>query len=276
MIKKLKLYVNHYLSFQNIKSSIIVFFYSLIKKILNILNIWFILKKVSDYFGVKYSVSFSNGTTACNALLYALGVKKNSKVIVSKLTFPSVISSILRIGAVPIYLDFDENLQIKFDINNKLIVNAEFLLITHAYGIPQDYEKINSIKKINSKIILIEDISHAQGAKSNDKIVGTEGSGSFMSMQGDKAISAGEGGIVITNSDEVYNRIIYLSHLNRKSPNNDRTNLLSKIGFIGKGRMNPLGAVTAINDIKNLKNRNNILRKKIKIIYSELKNSQRY
>ena len=86
------------------------------------------------------------------------------------------------------------------------------------------------------------------------------------------AISAGEGGIVITNSDEVYNRIIYLSHLNRKSPNNDRTNLLSKIGFI-EGRMNPLGAVTAINDIKNLKNRNNILRKKIKILYSELKNS---
>jgi perosamine synthetase len=52
---------------------------------------------------------------------------------------------------------------------------------------------------LNKNLILIEDISHAQGATSNDKLVGTLGDGSFMSMQGDKAINAGEGGIVLTN-----------------------------------------------------------------------------
>ena len=64
--------------------------------------------------------------------------------------------------------------------------------------------------------------------------------------------------------------MIYLSHLNRKSSNNDRINSLSRIGLIGKGRMNPLGAISAISDIKNLKNRNKILREKTKILYTEL------
>tara|TARA_B100001057_G_scaffold498678_1_gene606527 strand:- start:10556 stop:11719 length:1164 start_codon:yes stop_codon:yes gene_type:complete len=272
MFKKLKFYIYYYLNIRNIKLSLLVFFYTLLKK--NTRYPQYLLnfeKKVSDYFGSKYALSFSNGTTACTALLYALGVKKNNKVIISKLTFPSIISSILRIGAIPIYLDFDKNLQIKFDTNNKLIQEADFILITHAYGITQDYDKINTIRKINSKIILIEDISHAQGAKNNNKLVGTEGLGSFMSMQGDKAISAGEGGVVITNSEEVYNRMFYLSHLNRKNLNNDKINSLSRIGLIGKGRMNPLGAISAISDIKNLKKRNNILIEKIKILYTELK-----
>ena len=101
-------------------------------------------------------------------------------------------------------------------------------------------------------------------------MVGTLGDGSFMSMQGDKAINAGEGGIVLTNKDNIYNRLIYLSHLNRKTSNQDNVNLLSKIGFIGKSRMNPLGAITALNDLKNLRKKNEVIREKIKVIYKGL------
>jgi len=129
---------------------------------------------------------------------------------------------------------------------------------------------------LNKKLILIEDISHAQGAIINNKMAGTLGEGSFMSMQGDKAINAGEGGIVFTNSEHVYNRLIYLSHLNRKTSKNNNINLLSKIGFIGKGRMNPLGAITALSDIKNLQKRNKIIREKIKIIYESLKDLKNF
>ena len=133
---------------------------------------------MGDYFKSKYSLSFANGTTACTALLYSLGVKRNSKILVSKLTFPSVISTILRIGAIPIFLDFDKNLQIKdnFDINE--IKNADFILITHAYGLPQKIEIVKSILALNNKMILIEDISHAQG-KALMKMIGTFGKGSL-------------------------------------------------------------------------------------------------
>ena len=273
-IKKTLIYLKEYLSFRNINTSLKIFYHSILKQ--NTRYPKYLLdfeKKVSNYFGSKYALSFSNGTTACTALLYSLGVKKNSKVIISKLSFPSVISSILRIGATPIYLDFDEDLQIKNDIDKNKILEADYFLITHVYGIPQDFNVIKKIIAINTKLILIEDISHAQGAIVNNKIAGTLGEGSFMSMQGDKAINAGEGGMVITNSEKVYTKLIYLSHLNRKLfTKNNNLNLLSKIGFIGKGRMNPLGAITAISDINNLNSRNRILREKLKNIYEGFKN----
>ena len=172
---------------------------------------------------------------------------------------------------MPLFLDFDKNLQIKSDFDQREIKSCWFLLVTHTYGFPQKIEIIKSILSLNDKMVLIEDISHAQGAKINDKMVGTIGKGSFMSMQGDKAVNAGEGGLVITNNMEVYNRLIYLSHLNRKTFKENKLNLLSKIGFIGKGRMSPLGAITASNDIKNLNKRNSVLRKKL-LLYDYLKN----
>lgn len=260
------------LNFRGFFSSVKIFYYNFLK--LNTRYPKYLLnfeKEVSNYFGSKYSLSFSNGTTGCTALLYALGVKKNSKILISKLTFPSVISSILRIGAIPIYLDFDKNFQIINKIDKEILKNSDFFLITHPYGLPQNITNINSIMSLNKKLILIEDISHAQGAIINNSMVGTIGSGSFMSMQGDKAINAGEGGVVLTNDEDVYNRLIYLSHLNRKTSEDRKINLLSKIGFIGKGRMNPLGAITALSDIKNLHKRNKIIREKIKIIYENLK-----
>jgi len=263
-------YLSGLISINNIISSLKIFYYSILKQNTRYPN--YLLdfeKKISKYFGSKYALTFSNGTTACNALMYSLGVKKGSRVLVSKLTFPSVISTILRIGAKPVFLDFDKDLQIDNNDANK-IQNSEFILITHAYGIPQDYKIIESILSLNKNLILIEDISHAQGATSNDKLVGTLGDGSFMSMQGDKAINAGEGGIVLTNKDNIYNRLIYLSHLNRKTSNRDNVNLLSKIGFIGKSRMSPLGAITALNDVKNLKKKNEVIRNKIKLIYKGL------
>lgn len=265
-------HLKYSLSMRNIASSFKIFFYNILKQNTRYPN--YLLKfekEVSNYFNSKFALSFSNGTTACTALLYSIGVKKNSKIIISKLTFPSVISSILRIGALPIYLDFDKNFQIKGDVNREKILSSDFFLITHAYGLPQNIDNIRSILNLNKKLILIEDISHAQGAIINNSMVGTIGSGSFMSMQGDKAINAGEGGLVLTNDKDVYNRLIYLSHLNRKTSEDRKINLLSKIGFIGKGRMNPLGAITALSDIKNLHKRNKIIREKIKIIYENLK-----
>ncbi len=271
-------YLKNYLNIDNIKSATKVFFYSILKQNTRYPN--YLLdfeKKVSKYFDSKYALTFSNGTTACNALLYSVGVKKGSKIIISKLTFPSVISSILRIGGKPIFLDFNKDLQINYNQeDSKIIKECDFLLITHAYGIPQNFEIINSILTLNNKLILIEDVSHAQGAKIDNKMLGTLGKGSFMSMQGDKAINAGEGGLVLTNENNIYERLIFLSHLNRKTPINNKLNLLSKIGFIGKGRMSPLGAITALNDIKRLQKRNAIIREKTKILYEGLKNLKNF
>ena len=161
----------------------------------------------------------------------------NNKLL--SILFSSVISIDSRIGGKPIFLDFNKDLQIKYNQEDSKIIKECDFLHMHAYGIPQNFEIINSILTLNNKLILIEDVSHAQGAKIDNKIVRNFRKGLFMSMQGDKAINAGEGGLVLTNENNIYERFIFLSHLNRKTPINNKSNLLSKIGFIGKGRMSP-------------------------------------
>jgi dTDP-4-amino-4,6-dideoxygalactose transaminase len=264
--------IKMFLNFRNVFYSLLVFFYSLIGQ--NTRYPKYLLKfesEIAKFFNSKYALTFSNGTTALNAILYSLGVGKKSKVLISKLSFPSVISSILRMGATPVYLDFDKDLQIILADKEK-IISSEFLLITHIYGIPQNISLIKKFFEINPKLVLIEDISHAQGAKIEKKFAGTVGRASFMSMQGDKSIGAGEGGIAFTSDEKIYNKMIYLMHLNRPNKNNPKLNLLSKVGFLGKGRMSPIGAVWASRDLKTLKKRNIILREKFKIIYDALNN----
>ena len=83
---KLINYIKDYLNIYNIGSSLKIFFYSIIKQNTRYPN--YLLdfeRKTSSYFGSKYALTFSNGTTACTALLYSLSVKKGSKVLISKL-----------------------------------------------------------------------------------------------------------------------------------------------------------------------------------------------
>ena len=129
-------YLKNYLNIDNIKSATKVFFYSILKQNTRYPN--YLLdfeKKVSKYFDSKYALTFSNGTTACNALLYSVGVRKGSKIIISKLTFPSVISSILRIGGKPIFLDFNKDLQIKYNQeDSKIIKECDLLFRTKFFN----------------------------------------------------------------------------------------------------------------------------------------------
>ena len=271
-ILKFFLKIKYYISPSNLISSISIFIYSLIgqntkyPKYLKKFEI-----KIANFFNVKYALSFSNGTTAFIAILYAIGVKRNNKILISKLSFPSIISSILRLGAIPIYLDFDKDFQIK-KIDKEKILEAQYLIITHAFGIPQNKNTIDYFLNINPRLIIIEDISHSQGAKIDNNPTGSMCLASFMSMQGDKAINAGEGGVAFTDDEKIYNRMIYLMHLNRDfSKDNKDFNSLSKIGFLGKGRMSPLGAIRASYDLNKLKKRNYIIRKKFQILYDNLK-----
>ena len=170
-------------------------------------------------------------------------------------------------------MSFDKNLQFVLP-DRETILSCEYFLITHAYGYPIDRKNIEKIKEINPKIKIIEDISHSPGAKSGNTQVGSLGDVAFMSMQGNKAISAGEGGLVLTDSAKIKEKITYLSHLNKKNPIDEKLENLTKIGFIGKGRMNPLGAIKASYKLKELDERNKKIRNKFKIIYNHLDNNK--
>ena len=228
--------------------------------------------RVSNYFNSKFCLTFSSGTLAARTLLVACGVKKNSKILMSKLSFPSVVTSALQIGANIEFLDFDNNLQIK-NISKLKKPDADYLLITHVYGLPQNMDNILNFLENNNNIKLIEDCSHSQGAKFKNNYVGTFGVGSFMSMQGSKALSAGEGGLMLTNDENIFEKSIILSHINRKHNfSNKSLENFSKVGLLGKGRAHPFGIISANISLNDLDKKNKEIRKKFKIIYNYLKN----
>ena len=230
---------------------------------------------LANYFNFKFCLTFSNGTSAADSIIKSFDVNKKF-VIVSKLTFPSIICNLLRNGANLYYFDVDFDLNLVIKNSEDKINNSEFILITSAYGFKNNKKIIEKIKSINPKIKIIEDMSHSQGASNSYLDHETNIDGGFMSLQGSKAISAGEGGVAFTNSEEIYKKMIIFSHLNRSIKNFDNeTNQLTKIGIGVKSRMHPLGVFSAEFDLKELKSRNNKMRQKIKILYETLKKSKK-
>lgn len=225
-------------------------------------------KKIAKKFNSKFSLTFTNGTTACQSSIIALGIKKGAHVLVSKLTFPSTITTLLNSGLIPVYLDFNENLEMIINLQ-KIEKKPDLIIISHLYGLVYEIENLKKIKKIFPKIKVIADCSHAHGAMNEKKNVVNISDISFMSLQGAKAVSAGEGGVAFTNSKKFFDNMINLSHPSRETSKSKRMEYPG-LNKIGKGRMHPIGAILASNDLNSLNSRNNEIRIKIKIIYDIL------
>ena len=231
-------------------------------------------KNLAEQFSSQYTLSFANGTQAFEASLLSLGLKKGSKIALSKLSFTSTCITILKNGYQPIYMDFDNDL--KMILNKKILdENISGVIVTYAYGYTNEIKNVEKIKYLYPNIKIIADCSHAHGANFNEKNIVNYSDISFMSLQGAKAISAGEGGIIFTNSKIFLNRMIELSHPSREFI--DKKNLNFNVpGFskYSKSRLHPLGAILANYDLITLKKRNKEIRDKITIIYKILKNNK--
>ena len=231
--------------------------------------------KLAKYFNYKYCLSFANGTSAADSIFNSLNLKEKN-VIISKLTFPSIICSLLRNGANLYYLDFDYNFDLLIEGEEQKIKNSEFILLTSVYGFSQKKKIIEKIREINPEIKIVEDMSHSQCSPKLINKHKKHNLASFMSMQGSKAISAGEGGVAFTDSEKIYKEMIIYSHINRKNETliGDLENL-SKIGFGNKSRMHPFGVFSAEFDLNRLELRNKILREKFNQIYATLEKSRK-
>lgn len=248
---------------------------SILKKILKILSIFipiiknqtsfypnFVVKFEKDFakrVNCEYGVSFSNGTTAIEAALFASGVKKNSEVVVCGHTFHATIMSIINYGCIPMLVDATDDLNFDLiSLNNKINVNTSAIIIVHLWGIPIDTRKIFEIAKDNN-LKIIEDASHSYGSKFNGQFIGSLGLVGCFSLQGSKPIAAGEGGICVTNSKNIKERLEFYGHFGRLNDKSySQISLYSdKTGYGKKLRANPLGLRLAQVDLSffNLTNK---------------------
>jgi len=165
----------------------------------------------ADYIGTKYAIGVSNGTVALHLALLALGVGEGDEVIVPTLTYIASVNAITYTGAKPVFVDsLEDTWQMDpQEIINKITDKTKAVIAVHLYGHPCEMDKIVDICKKNN-LFLIEDAAEAIGSKYNNKIVGGFGDVGTFSFYGNKTITTGEGGMVVTNDDTLFDRIQHI------------------------------------------------------------------
>ena len=164
--------------------------------------------KFSSYMGKKFSIATSNGTTALHLAVSALGIRPGDEVIVPDFTFVSPVNAVLYEHAKPVLVDVEKNLWgIDPDlIEKKITKKTKAIIAVHIYGNSAKIDEIRDIAE-DHNLFLIEDCAESIGAKYNGKKVGTRGIISCFSFYGNKIITTGEGGMCLTEDDNINNRI---------------------------------------------------------------------
>ena len=205
-------------------------------------------KKLATYFNRKFAIAVSNGTVAVDLAVESLNLKRGDEIILPSFTIISCIGSILRNGLVPIFIDQEKDTwnmdasTIEKNISNK----TKAIMIVHIYGLPVDVDPILKIsKKYNLRVI--EDAAEVIGQTYYDKKCGSFGDLSTLSFYPNKHITTGEGGMVLTDDEDLYNRVKSLKNLcfveNRRFYHTD-------LGY--NARMSNLQAAVGLAQFENL------------------------
>lgn len=166
-------------------------------------------KEIADYHNVKYAVSLASGTDALHLSLKALDIKEGDEVITTPFTFIASAEAVAYVGAIPVFADIDKKtLNISpSQIKDKITSKTKAIIPVHLFGLPADIDEIMDIaKQYNLKVI--EDCAQAFGAKYKDVPVGSIGDAGCFSFYPSKNLGAyGDGGIMITNNHELYEKV---------------------------------------------------------------------
>lgn len=162
----------------------------------------------SQKIGVKNALAVTSGTAAVVVALKAAGIGPGDKVIVPACTFVATAGAVICAGAVPVFADVDDTLNIDpKKIGNVVDKYTKAVITVPLLGNPcQMDEIVKEAKKYN--LIVIEDVAQSMGASLNGKCMGTWGDLGTFSLQMNKLITTGEGGIIVTDNDKMYERAV--------------------------------------------------------------------
>ena len=165
--------------------------------------------KFAKMIGAKYALAVSNCTDALHLGVVASGIKEGDEVIVPSLTFVATVNCVKYAGGIPVFCDIESKERIVIDprkIENLITEKTKAIIPMHFAGFPCDMDRIMHIaEKHNLKVI--EDACHGPMSEFHGKKLGTIGDVGCFSFFSNKNISTGEGGIVVTNNQETYERI---------------------------------------------------------------------
>lgn len=171
-------------------------------------------KMVAEYTGAKYAVAVSNGTAALHVACLAAGLKEGDEVITTPITFAASANCVLYCGAKPVFVDIEPDTY-NMDptkIEEKITPKTKAIIAVHFTGQPCKMDEIHEIAKKHN-LLVIEDAAHALGADYKGKKIGSISDMTTFSFHPVKHITTGEGGMITTNSKELYDKLIlFRSH----------------------------------------------------------------
>lgn len=192
-------------------------------------------KEVAQYLGVKYAVGVNSGTDALVIALRAAGIGKGDEVIVPSFTFFATAESVEQVGGIPVFVDVEADTY-NMDINlleDKVTDKTKAIIPVHLYGHSVDMEPlINLAEKHNLKVV--EDVAQAFGADYKGDKTGTIGDAGCFSFFPTKNLGAyGDGGLIVTNDEEIYETVKMLRvHGAKKKYHNETVGYNSRLDSI--------------------------------------------
>ena len=164
-------------------------------------------KLLREFVNVKYSLGVTNGTSGLITALIGCNIKPGDRVLVSSYTFLATALAVKAVGGVPVPMEIDMKYGIDFnDLEEQIKKGCKAIIVVHLQGRCYDLSKVSKIAKENN-IYLIEDSCQGFASFNKNKYAGTFGDVGVYSFQQFKQITCGEGGAVVTNNKNLYNRM---------------------------------------------------------------------
>lgn len=232
-------------------------------------------REFAAYHSARFALAHNNGTSSIHAALFAVGVEPGDEVITSAYTWHLQVTPIIALHAIPVFCDIEPKSACidPLEIRKKISERTKAIIVVHPYGAVASMDEILSIAR-EKGIAVIEDCSHAHGAKYKGKKVGTLGDIGCFSLQASKLMTGIEGGMLITNNEEYYERACVLGHYERiprlrsekyrKYYQPEKEMAPSCFGF--KYRIHPLAAAIAKVQLHHLDEWNRIRRENMAYI----------
>ncbi len=165
-------------------------------------------KLTSKFVKSKYAVAVNSGTAAIQAALYALDIKHGDEVLLPSFTFVATANAVLSTGAKPVFVDIlKENYTMDpEDLEKKITKKTKLIMPVHLYGFVAFMDKITKVAKKNG-LHVIEDSAQSMGSSLKGKQTGTFSEMGCYSLYPAKVMTAGEGGVVVTNNKSLHDKL---------------------------------------------------------------------
>lgn len=230
-------------------------------------------EKIAKYTGSQYVLTFNSGTSALHVALLAHGIGKGDEVIVPSFTFIATANTPLFVDAKPVFADIEEE---TFgldpdDVAENITKKTKAIIPVHYGGCPCMIRELRKVANDN-KVLLIEDAAEAFGASVGGQKVGTFGDTSMFSFCSNKIITTGEGGAIVTESKDIYEKLKLLRSHGRLETCNYFSSA-DNMDYVSLGynyRMSNITAALGIAQIEKVNDIIDIRRKKADYISKKL------